>query len=516
MNPIRHFEGLTTRFPWAIWPIRAGAVALAAAVYLACWRWAALLSPSIYLFGLAAALAGALAVGPATAGVIAALALAGGLVTGRSNGLAPPLIFSAAAVQIVWVAVWFRGFRRRSALTLSELANQEAVNRSIIETGPDAMLMIDSQGVVSSFSPSAEQLFGWKAGEVIGNNVSMLMPQPYHGEHDGYIRRYIATGERQIIGKSREVTGLRKNGTHFPMVLHVGEVKIGEQRQFTGFVHDLTALRDAHDRTQDLRVQLAHVWSMNSLGEMAAVLAHELNQPLSAIANYIRGARTIVARLELADDDLLEAVDKAGDQAIRAGEIIRRMRSLVARKDMNHQSESVAAMISEIEFMVALVARDGEVTVRYRLAEGPDEVQADRVQIQQVVSNLVRNAVEAMQGMARSNKRYDKPTLEIISEASEDGWVVRIEDSGPGIRAEMIDKIFEPLASNKAHGMGLGLSISRAIIENHGGQLWVDKSRLGGAAFCFMLPIAGQDASPGGESRSGLSDFRGGRRRRSA
>ena len=446
-----------------------------------------LLGHSAYLFGTAGVLLCAALGGGFGAVLAGSLVILGGLLIDAEVGLgkqeeyARAVFYVCTTAAIAFSAEAVRGHRRQTAKAIADLAHREAVLRSLLDTSPDAMLVIDSHGIVSSFSASAERLFGWAEAEVIGHNVSMLMPAPYHAEHDGYIGRYLTSGEKQVIGKSREVVGLRKDGTKFPMMLHVGEVGLDQGRQFTGFVHDLTSLHAANDRTQELRNQLAHVWRMNSLGEMAAILAHELNQPLAAVSNYVRGARTMVARLELPDGALLEAVDKAGDQALRAGEIIRRMRSLIARNDVEQKPESLAAMIAEIDFITSLVAREANVVLRYNLADCSDHVLADRIQIQQVVSNLVRNAAEAM-------KESPYRILEITSRQTEAGWVVAIEDSGPGIARDMVDKLFNPLTSSKSQGMGLGLSISRTILENHRGSLWVEKSRLGGAAFCFMLP----------------------------
>jgi len=369
----------------------------------------------------------------------------------------------------------FRRFHRNAMTAQADLRRSEALTRTILETGPDAMLVIDAAGAVARFSPGGEALFGWSADEVIGRNVSMLMQEPYHGERAG------------MIGRSREVTGRRKDGSHFPMMLHVGEVMIGEERYFTSFIQDLTELRAANDRSQDLKAQLAHMWSIRSLGELAAVLAHELNQPLSALVNYLRGARSISARLELADDDLLDALDKAGDQAIRAGEIIRRMRDMVARSAADPQPQSLSAVITEIDFMTQLIAREAGATVRYDLAEARDLVLADRIQIQQVTTNLVRNAVEAMRDM-----RWRLLTISTRHEPP--AWIVRVEDSGPGVPAGTAEHLFEPLHSDKSQGMGLGLSISRTIIESHSGQIWVENSLLGGAAFCFRLPEAPDDS----------------------
>jgi two-component system sensor kinase FixL len=447
-----------------------------------------LLSRSSYLFGMTAVLLCVARAGALGVMISAVLVVLAAVAIDRQAG-APPLESLASALMFLLISgavgYWahaLRVYRRRSAGAIAELAHKDAVLSSIFDTGPDAMLVIDSRGMVLNFSLAAERLFGWAPTEVIGRNVSMLMPSPYQGEHDGYIGRYLQTGERRIIGQSREVKGLRKDGSHFPMVLHVGEVKFGDERRFTGIVHDLTALNEAQDRSQQLRDQLAHVWRMNSLGEMAAMLAHELNQPLTAISNYVRGARSLVHRMELEDDDLLDALEKTSAQAIRAGEIIKRTRAMVAREAGETLKASLAELISEIELMLALMAREGQVILRYNLAPGPDEVWVDRIQVQQVVGNLVRNAVEAL------NDHPDR-TIEIGTQKSPDGWIVRIEDSGPGVSPTMANQLFEPLTSTKHQGMGLGLSICRTIVEHHHGAIWVESSRLGGAAFCFSLPI---------------------------
>jgi C4-dicarboxylate-specific signal transduction histidine kinase len=240
-------------------------------------------------------------------------------------------------------------------------------------------------------------------------------------------------------------------------------------------------------RTEELHAQLLQIWSLNSMGEMASVLAHELNQPLTAVANYLRAARTLIANLELEDDDLMDAVARAGDQAIRAGEIIRTMRDLATRGGAQQQPESLSAILKEIDFIISLMARDAGVRVTYDLDRSDDTVLADRVQIQQLVVNLVRNAVEAL-------TKY--PTRQIRISTRPDGnafYLTVVEDSGPGIDESISDRLFQPLSSTKSQGMGLGLSISSAIVENHGGRIWVEPSRLGGAAFCFVLARAEKD-----------------------
>lgn len=438
--------------------------------------------------------------GPLCALTATVVLAAGGLALGGHGGL--PLAERAGQAGLLLVlgfglAAHGRRLMSRRAAALAELAAQhdrEALLESSLATVPDAMVVIDDTGIIQSFSNAAERLFGWSADEVVGQNVKRLMPAGYANEHDGYIARYLTTGEARVIGSHRQVSGRRKDGSEFPMELRIGEVRTGDRRYFTGVVHDLTSLERAEKRLSELRTQLTEVWSLNSMGEMASVLAHELNQPLSAVANYLRAARNIVARLELDDDDLLDAVARAGDQAVRAGEIIRTMRDLATRGGTLQKPESLGAIIGEVDFIVGVMARDAGVQVFYDLHKGPDTVMADRIQIQQLLVNLARNAIEAV-------TKYPNRQVHISTRADADGRLLTmVEDSGPGIDPAVSDRLFQPLASTKPEGMGLGLSISQAIVENHKGRLWVEQSRLGGAAFCFVLAQVGVDGDVNGRS----------------
>ncbi len=247
---------------------------------------------------------------------------------------------------------------------------------------------------------------------------------------------------------------------------------------------------DTHEsdrRAEELHAQLTQAWSQNSMGEMASVLAHELNQPLAAVTNYLRAARTLIAQLELEDDDLVDAVSRAGDQAVRAGEIVRTMRDLATRGGTHLEPVSLSAAIREIEFILGLIARDSDVRVTYDLFQGHDIVLADKTQMQQLVVNLTRNAIEAV-------TKYPDRQVKISTVLDPEGnLLTSVEDSGPGLDPDIHDRLFQPLASTKPDGMGLGLSISSAIVHNHRGRIWVQPSRLGGAAFCFVLARAGKD-----------------------
>jgi two-component system, LuxR family, sensor kinase FixL len=347
------------------------------------------------------------------------------------------------------------------------------------------MIVIDEHGAVQSFSTAAERLFGYKAAEVIGKNIKLLMPSPYREQHDGYLDRYLTTGERRIIGIGRVVVGERKDGSPFPMELAVGEMHSNDRRFFTGFIRDLTEHQQTEARLQELQSELVQISRLTAMGEMASTLAHELNQPLAAITNYLRGSRRLLESPSDADRmRVREAVDKAADQALRAGQIIRRLRDFVARGESEPRIESLNKIIEEASALALVGAKERGVRVRFQFNPRVDTVLADRVQIQQVLLNLMRNAIEAMDGAGRRE-------LTISTVASDNEEVlVKVADTGAGIAADVADQLFQPFVTTKQHGMGVGLSISRTIVEGHGGRIWVEENPGGGAVFCFTLRTA--------------------------
>jgi two-component system, LuxR family, sensor kinase FixL len=366
---------------------------------------------------------------------------------------------------------------------LDALTSESALLRSILETVPDAMVVIDSRGVVQSFSRAAERLFGYRSMDICGQNVKMLMPAPYRDQHDGYLDRYLTTGERRIIGIGRVVVGRRKDGSTFPMELSVGEVNQDGRRLFTGFVRDLTERQQTDRRLQELQEGLLHVSRLRSMGQMAAALAHELNQPLTATTNYVRAALRLLDAAEPNLPRVRQAMNLAAQQTVRSGEIIRRLRAFVARGEVTRRPESVAKLIEEASALALVGAKEHGIKVLIRIEAHLPKAEVDRVQIQQVLLNLIRNAVESMEGC-------DIRELTVGTVAQDGAVLVSIADTGGGIPPEIEAKLFQPFVTTKPEGMGIGLSICRTIVEAHGGRLWVQPNAGTGSVFNFTLPVA--------------------------
>jgi two-component system sensor kinase FixL len=410
----------------------------------------------------------------------------------RTGGIDEGSIVGAVAFLLVGVIVtiggeWFQRTRRAAEEVNLAVAQREAHLRSILETVPDAMVVIDEAGLIRDFSHAAERLFGWTAAEVAGRNVSMLMPSPYREEHDGYLQRYYRTGERRIIGVGRVVVGERRDGSTFPMELAVGEMRGAGERFFTGFVRDLTERQQTETRLQELQTELVHVSRLTALGEMASALAHELNQPLSAIANYLKGSKMLMERDPVPVDRVADAMNKAADEALRAGQIIRRLRDFVARGETERSVESLPKMIEEASALALVGAKEHGIRVRFDFDRDVDLVLADKVQVQQVVLNLIRNAIDAMMDCAKRDLTV------IVRPADDNMALVSVRDSGPGISPEIADQLFQPFITTKRTGMGVGLSISRTIIEAHGGRIWAEPNAGGGTTFRFTLQRVGKE-----------------------
>ncbi len=394
-------------------------------------------------------------------------------------------LYAVVAAGVALVGGWLHAERHRGAEAIADVRAREAHLQSILDTVPEAMIVIDEHGIVQSFSAAAERLFGYRADEMIGKNVSALMPQPYRGAHDHYLARYLNTGERRIIGIGRVVVGERRDGSTFPMELAVGEMHSGGRRFFTGFIRDVTERQETDARMQELQAELVRISRLTAMGEISSALAHELNQPLSAIANYLKGSQRLLATV--ADEPaatLRGALDKATEQALRAGQIIRRLRDFVGQNDTEKRAESVAKMAEEAGALALVGVKERAVKVRFAFDGSADLVLADKVQVEQVLFNLMRNALEAME-------QSERRELTVSNSVGGDGTVrIDVTDTGTGIAPDVADRLFQPFVTSKTQGMGIGLSISRTIMESHGGRIWAEPNPGGGTRFILTLPAA--------------------------
>jgi two-component system sensor kinase FixL len=352
---------------------------------------------------------------------------------------------------------------------IAALVASEERYRSIIDSAVDAILVIDCRGRVEAFNAAAGRLFGFSAEEVIGQNVNMLMPEPYRHEHDGYMGRYLTTGEKRIIGIGREVTGRRKDGTTFPLHLSVGEMVIDGERKFTGILHDLTA------RVQ-LESQLREQAALTRLGEMAAVVAHEVKNPLTGI----RGAVQIIgSRLPPGSRDA-EVIKEIVSRIDALNNLMKDL-LLFARPP---QPRLIALdPLAILATVISLVRQDPGVREMVIDVDGTSPpICADAELLKLILQNLFLNAGHAMQGKGR---------IHVTVQSTDAMCTIAIADAGPGIPPDVQLKLFTPFFTTKSRGTGLGLSTARRFVEAQGGSIAIDCPASGGTTVLVRLPLEG-------------------------
>ena len=357
--------------------------------------------------------------------------------------------------------------------------------QAVVEAALDPIVVIDRTGAIRSVNQATERVFGYSAAEIAGRNVAILMPAPFAGEHDRYIGNYLRTGEKKIIGIGRDVSGRRKDGSIFPMYLAVGETRVEGEVIFVGIIRDLTEREAAGRRIQHLQAELLHTSRLSVMGQMASTMAHELNQPLTAVMNYLEAARHLLRNDPQSAERVSGLMGRAVAQAERAGEVIRKLRQFVSKGETDRRPESLNKLVEEALALALVGARQAGVRVALDLDPKLPPVVVDGVQIQQVVLNLVRNAVEAMEATERREL-----TITTRAVSPKNIVEVSIADSGPGIAAEIADRLFQPFVTTKKGGMGLGLSICREIIEAHYGRLDAMPNPAGGTVFRLTLPLS--------------------------
>lgn len=354
----------------------------------------------------------------------------------------------------------------------------------ILDAAVDAIIIIDVGGLIHSVNEATTRLFGYESEALLGKPVGMLMPEPHRSSHQNFIRHYMDTGEAKIIGIGRELTAQKADGALFPISLAINEIQGADAHFFAGVVRDLTDQKEATARIAEQRERLAQVGRLSTMGEMTASIAHEINQPLTAIAMYAQACQRLLDQPELKRDKLSAALTKLNQQALRAGAVIERIQRFVRHEDSQRELTDLGTLLQELS---ALTAPDAKLHSIELVFERPETVQChcDPVQIQQVVINLIRNAIDAMYDEGLGNG-----SLVRISLAKEiDEAVIRVKDTGPGIQPEHMESVFEAFHSTKSQGMGMGLSICRSIAEAHRGSLEFTNNPGPGCTFELRLPL---------------------------
>ncbi|MBS0578212.1 MAG: PAS domain S-box protein [Proteobacteria bacterium] len=357
--------------------------------------------------------------------------------------------------------------------------------RALLDAAVDGVIVTDSTGVIHVFNRSAERLFGFTSAEVLGRNVSMLMAGDDASRHDDHLQQYLRTRIPRIIGQGREVTAKRKDGKTFPAFLSVG-VTDSTPVRFVSFVQDVSTRRHADEDGRRLQERLWHVSRLATMGEMASGIAHELNQPLAAIANYAQACDRLLAGSDPDIPEIRGALREITEQAVRAGDIIRKLRGLVTRSDGEARPTNINQLITELTNLIQASVRAHEIDFRLCLGSDIPVLRLQPVEIQQVILNLVRNAIESFPDGHQGARR-----VVIRTYATTDGDVaISVCDNGPGVAAHIAPSLFDPFCSSKENGTGLGLAMSRTMVSRHGGTLDYEPNSPAGACFTVRLPAA--------------------------
>ena len=368
--------------------------------------------------------------------------------------------------QLIGTAVIAHDISRQKRVERA-LRSSEARWRSIIDSAVDGIVVINSRGRIEAFNGAAERLFGHLEADILGRNVSVLMASPYREEHDGYIARYLTTGEQKIIGIGREVTALRKDGTIFPVHLSVGEMTIEGERKFTGIVHDLTARVEIERR---LREQSA----LTKLGEMAAVVAHEVKNPLTGI----RGAIQVIgSRLPPASKDAAVAKEIVA-RVDALNELMKDLLLFARPPQLKPAPVDLVELLRTVADLVKLDPSVPELRIQVEGSSAPIVGDVELLKI--VMQNLILNSAHATQG---------RGSVRVSVEASNEGVQVTIADNGPGIPPEVRDRLFTPFFTTKSRGTGLGLSTAKRLVEAHAGTIGIECPPDGGTIVTIQFPV---------------------------
>jgi len=371
-----------------------------------------------------------------------------------------------------------------SLVDVTEQTIALAETRAILDTAVDGIIIIDESGIIETVNPAACTLFGYRRDELVGGSVNVLMNPGDRERHDGYIAHYIATGEASVIGKGREVVGRTAEGQDIPVYLAVSDIRLEGRRRFAGILRNLTEQHATREALASQREKLAHVGRLSTMGEMTASIAHEINQPLTAISMYAQASLKLLER-NGNREKVHDALEKLNVQSLRAGAVIERIQRFARTQETTKELIDINALVADLLKLANSDARMHHIQLELLLADDLPALFADPIQIQQVILNLIRNGIDAMNEIGC---RYGD-TITIRTRKIDDSVELSVRDLGPGVADDQFELVFTPFHTTKKEGMGMGLSICRSIISEHGGKLEFVNNEGAGACFFFRLPI---------------------------
>jgi len=376
-----------------------------------------------------------------------------------------------------------------SIVDITDRKRAEERFRLAVESAPNAMVMVNGEGCIVLVNLQTERLFGYSREELLGSSVEMLVPDRFRADHPRFRSAYFDKPIARSMGTGRELYGRRKDGSEFPVEIGLNPIEAGEETLVLSAIVDITARKDSEARARKHLTDLAHVARLSTVGQMFSELAHEINQPLGAAANYAR-ACVIFARAGqgASQDQMIDLMEKTAEQTTRAIEIVLRLGAFVKKDGGVRTRFNINRLIEKVlslsEHTMRAASETGEpIRLELKLDPSVPDTVADFVQIEQVLLNLIRNAIEAMQGCTVA-----LPKLTVATWFDDVYIHASVGDTGPGINPDDLARLFEPYFTTKAKGMGLGLSISRSIVEDHEGEMGASTSSEG-ATFHFKLPI---------------------------
>lgn len=409
-------------------------------------------------------------------------ALVGGGASGLGIGLALLALLGAIGLLAYAARMLALGARRDTEVRLV----------GIVDSVPDAIISIDTDQRVVLFNAAAERMFGIEAAAALGQPLERFIPARFRKAHSTHVQRFQDTGvTKRRMGALGALSGLRSNGEEFPIEASISQAVVSGQRVLTVVLRDISERRRVESELQTTQVKLAHIARLSTMGEMASGLSHEINQPLTAIATYSQALENMLRAEQPPDrDEIRDVLRQISSQALRAGEVIRRLRTMIKAREPDFRTIDCLDLVNEVYALAEIDARLHRVELRTAGDCRGMKIRGDAVQLQQVLINLIRNAMDALGDLPAERR-----TITLHVEGHGDTAEFRVVDHGPGVPAELLERMFSPFFTTKPQGTGLGLAISRSIVEAHRGRLLHEATPGGGATFSFSVPLYATEAA---------------------